>query len=283
MLGTKIHCRVDTRIQHYSREGYNPYAQYINFSSQTEHNLGSLLCGKIDLEQFLRCTPQRANWDEAHIQKSHVLLVTCEPGISRANLLYQDYRTWRTAFDVAQAQYNSMISWLALISHQNLGDINGEPGWKAGGRWERRYIAQSLCGKVGYFLLTSEAKSLAGRKFLHIDAAPFPQKNQYDFNPLNNGQFARENHEANISVVERFCSYGNSDGQRYLFVAADRLAIKSDNGNDIIFCSAQSSWNYADRLLDLIQAAQTNPDPPIIRAITSWFKHGQTTLRNVLS
>jgi hypothetical protein len=168
-----------------------------------------------------------------------------------------------------------------MHTHHNLGNINGEPGWQTGGVWEKQHQALSLCGKTGYFLSHQEALALCQSTFIHIDVAPYPQTNGNDPNPYNNGLDAFEANEKNKRLVHQFCSYHTHNKPRYLFITADRLKYQLGNDNNISYDSEQNKSNYADRLLELINIATDSKTPPVLRATTTWFKHGVADVRGI--
>ncbi|OQY16088.1 MAG: hypothetical protein B6I36_10960 [Desulfobacteraceae bacterium 4572_35.1] len=268
------------RTKYYMWGQHNPYVFTAAQEAVLQDHLNKLKQGKISLESFFRQTPQIAQWHTEHIRQSRILIISCEPGLSRAETIYKNYPSWSGAGDVASAYHLSMLSWLGMHTHPLSGAINGEPGWQTGGSWEGANNALRMCGKAGYFLSTQEAITLQHSQFIHIDAAPFPQRNGDDPNPQNHSAIAHVHHARNKDLVHQFCRF-NQGEIGYVCITADRLAIANDDGASVSFTPRQDKNNYADRLLELIAIAGDRKQPPQLRAITTWFKSGQATLRRI--
>ena len=112
----------------YSFAGYNPYQASDQELPLVEENLARLKAGEISLRGFLRQTPHFARWKEQHIRQARVLLVTNELGLSGIEKAYGGIFFIQKAAKVAELFHETMLSWLSLTDHPNLGGINGEAG-----------------------------------------------------------------------------------------------------------------------------------------------------------
>lgn len=255
--------------------GYNPYTFRPRDIPTVTADLEELRQRRLPLKDFLQRTPQAATWQPEHVRQARILLVTQEPGLSRFEKLYSGLEDCSSAHEVAAAFHKSMLSWLALRNHPDLGVINGEPQWREGEGWEAVHPALAACGKIGYFLSREESRRLAHDKVLHVDVAPFAQRDRSDLNPRNSSLDAIGVHLRNCELVWEFVGHATIEHPRYLLLTGNQARIEeAAGGRHCLRVQAGALPDSADRLGLLVRQAVQSRAQVVIRLLTGWFDQG---------
>lgn len=268
------------RLSKYIFGSYNPYLPAEGEIALVSENLHRLKSDKISLRDFLKQTPHFARWEDKHIRRARILLVTNEPGLNGIEELYSDMNSANSVTAVARRFHNSMLSWLGLSNHPLLGAINGEHLWMESGAWETKHLALSTCGKVGYFMAPGEEIELETCKVLHVELSPFSQDNVSDVNPRNDQDI--EYHHENLRTVAKFCSFASESEPRYIFIVGNRARIRQ-LGNDHYRLEGIKTIrkDKSCKILDLLQVVDPKRDHVQVRLCRRWPTQGRDV--NVLT
>jgi hypothetical protein len=113
---------------------------------------------------------------------------------------------------------------------------------------------------------------MAGEKILHIDIAPFAQKNGDDYNELNDGAAAEMVHQDNCDLVRGFAAHATRDKPRFVLLTGNRTDIEElPDGRQLL----KARPDRTGRLVELVRLAVQSGTPVIVRLILEWFHRGE--------
>jgi hypothetical protein len=258
----------------YDHGDYNPYLPSDDERELVLENLKRLRNGEVRLKGFLKQTPQFARWQDDHLRRARILLITNEPGLYNIEPLYGRLTNAVSVEEVASCFQQAMYSWLSLTDHSTLGSINGEHPWVEHGAWEQEYTALAECGKAGYFITPGEERKFSGFKVLHMDLSAFPQANSLDVNPRNDQR--RAYHAENRRTVEAYCHHATIDEPRYIFIIANRAHIQRRGAQAWQIDTTESalkdkSW----KIVDLLRVVDACGQPVQVRLSRQAPQHGR--------
>ena len=265
---------VVSRKSIYQFDDYNPYLPSGEEQALVHENLLRLKNGRIDLQAFLKQTPQFARWQDEHINQARVLLITNEPGLSDIDKLYGGLVSADSVDEVADLILKSMLSWLSLTNHSALGAVNGEHYWSEGASWELEFPALARCGKIGYFLLDGEEQVFCRYKALHLDLSAFPQGSSLDVNPRNDQRQAY--HAENCATVEAFCRLATPEEPRYVFIIANRAHILRHGTHAWqVDTTETTTKDKSSKIIDLLRTVDTCGQSIEVRLCRQSPRHGR--------
>lgn len=258
----------------YRFDSYNPYSHTKGELSLVQENLDRYRAGKISLESFLRMTPHFPRWRDEQLREARVLFITNEPGLGNINRLYAAMSAADTAADIAAHIHDAMLSWLSLTDHPGLGGINGELPWQESGPWQEKFPLLASCGKAGYLMAAGEERVFSGHKMLHLELAPFPQKDGLDVNPRNDQCF--DYHEENRATLRKFCALATEDAPRHVFIIGNRARIiRGDDARFRLDALQTTLKDKSRKIVDLLNVIGACAKPVQVRLCRRWPAHGR--------